>query len=256
MRPIHPTHRMYIDEVGNPSVARLEPLDNRFFSLTAAVIELKHEPHIAQDLAALKLKYFGSDRVILHRNDIENARAIFGKLAYPQLRQDFNAEVVTLLNSWSYTIITACVDKASMSQSGKAPSNFYHLCFGAILERYVSLLRENSNYGDIMLEGRGKSEDIALEWEFNRLWSKQRSGVNIQQVLTSKHLKIRPKSANEAGLQLANLLAYPSYREILALRGLLSTEQGLPDMTKQLVSVVAGRYYRSNEATRGRIFLG
>jgi hypothetical protein len=131
---------MYIDEVGNPSVARLEPFDNRFFSLTAAVIELKHEPRIAQDLAALKLKYFGSDSV-------------------------------------------------------------------------------------------------------------------IQQVLTSKHLKIRPKSANEAGLQLADLLAYPSYREILASRGLLSTERGLPDMTKQLVSVVASSYYRSNEVVRGRIFL-
>lgn len=41
----------------------------------------------------------------------------------------------------------------------------------------------------------------------------------FQRVLTSKEIKLKPKQANIAGLQVADLLAYPCKQEILILRG-------------------------------------
>ena len=64
----------------------------------------------------------------------------------------------------------------------------------------------------------------------------------IQHLLTSRELKVKPKSANTAGLQLADLIANPSRSEILAENGLLGRELGA--FAKGVVEVLEEKYYR------------
>ena len=107
-----------------------------------------------------------------------------------------------------------------------------------------------------MAESRGGKEDRRLKDEFRDLWE---SGTdswepeNIQRLLTSRELKVKPKSANTAGLQLADLIANPSRSEILAENGLLGRELGA--FAKEVVEVLKEKYYRQGDSIYGKRFL-
>jgi hypothetical protein len=69
-----------------------------------------------------------------------------------------------------------------------------------------------------MVESRGGKEDRKLKESYARLY---RRGTDYlppqrwQERLASRELKVKPKKANVAGLQLADLIAHPSRREVL-----------------------------------------
>ena len=97
------------------------------------------------------------------------------------------------------------------------PYDYY--CFWVLVERYVLWLREIGGVGDVMAESRGGKEDRRIKDSFNRLY---RTGTEFldpkifADYLTSCQLKVKPKSNNIAGLQVADLLAHPSYKSTLA----------------------------------------
>lgn len=69
-----------------------------------------------------------------------------------------------------------------------------------------------------MVESRGGREDGKLKDSYRRLFAGGTDNIppeRWQERLTSSELKVKPKSANIAGLQLADLLAHPSRREVL-----------------------------------------
>ncbi len=88
-----------------------------------------------------------------------------------------------------------------------------------LIERYVLWMRRRNLTGDVMFESRGTKEDNALAASYERIY---RGGTDylrfneVQKHLTSKQLKLKKKSANLAGLQIADLIAHPSYRAALA----------------------------------------
>lgn len=97
-----------------------------------------------------------------------------------------------------------------------------------LLERYAGVLNANGAQGDLMAEARGGSQDKRLKSSFGRVYKHGTNFMNAEQfrkAFTSKELKLKPKSANVSGLQLADLLAHPSYRAILS----NDNGDGLPD---------------------------
>ena len=81
-----------------------------------------------------------------------------------------------------------------------------------------------------MVEKRGGKEDGKLQESYSRLLQKGTDNIPVerwQEQLTSQQLKLRAKSANTAGLQLADLIAHPSRREILIENALVSDERDL-----------------------------
>jgi hypothetical protein len=59
---------------------------------------------------------------------------------------------------------------------------------------------------------------IKLKEAYRRVYESgttQRNSQFFQKVLTSKEIKIKPKSANIAGLQLSDILAHPCKNEVL-----------------------------------------
>lgn len=87
-----------------------------------------------------------------------------------------------------------------------------------MLERFVLFLCQENHRGDVMVESRGRVEDEKLKDSFQRLYFNGTDYVPAekwQERITSAELKVKPKTANIAGLQLADLIAHPSRREIL-----------------------------------------
>ncbi len=69
-----------------------------------------------------------------------------------------------------------------------------------------------------MVERRGGREDSKLKDSYARLYEHGTDNIPPErwhERLTSRELKVKPKSANIAGLQLADLIAHPSRREVL-----------------------------------------
>lgn len=93
-----------------------------------------------------------------------------------------------------------------------------------MLERYAGWLVYKNVVGDVMAESRGGEEDLQLKQAYRRAYesgTQHFSREKFQRGLTSKDLKIRPKSANIAGLQLADILAYPVRQAVLLQKGLI-----------------------------------
>jgi hypothetical protein len=89
-------------------------------------------------------------------------------------------------------------------------------------------LRAKNAMGDVMAESRGKKEDMRLKDSFERIYTRGTDYMKPEQFtacLTSKKLKVKTKSNNIAGLQIADLIAHPSFRATLARRH----EESLPE---------------------------
>jgi hypothetical protein len=73
-----------------------------------------------------------------------------------------------------------------------------------------------------MAESRGGTEDRQLGAAYRTLYEGGtyfHDAAFFQRALTSKEIKLKPKQANIAGLQIADLLAYPCKQEILVAQG-------------------------------------
>ncbi len=107
-----------------------------------------------------------------------------------------------------------------------------------------------------MAESRGGKEDRRLKDSFQRLWEKGSNFVEprqFQAALSSSQLKVKAKTLNVAGLQLADLVAHPSRNEILREHGLLA--EALAPFAQQIVGILSRKYDRREEEVFGKKLL-
>lgn len=254
-------YRLYIDEVGNPDLGSSENPNHRFLSLTGVILDLRQvQDFVHPQMEALKTKYFQShpdDPVIFHRKEMVNAKPPFDSLYNVSVREQFNQELLVLMGSWEYTVLTVCLDKKNHRETYNTwRYDPYHYCLAVILERYYFFLNRLSAIGDVLAESRGGKEDRRLRESFHRLWEKGTDYLapdKFQRVLTSSQLKIKSKSNNVSGLQLADLVAHPSRNEILLGQGLL--ERGLAPFAQEVVRLLQDKYDRQGDRVYGKKFL-
>ncbi len=216
-------YRLYIDEVGNHDLTHTDNPNERFLSLTGVIVESQYcKDELIPSMEQLKRHFFCKDPdvpIIFHRKDIVNKRNPFQALRDPEIEAEFNQALLSLLSNWTYKVITVVIDKyAHKEKYARWQYHPYHYCLSVMLERYILFLHDNKNNGDVMVESRGTVEDRKLEESFEGLFQKGNKYINKaiwQECLTSSKLKARQKTANICGLQLADLLAHPSRREIL-----------------------------------------
>ena len=185
--------------------------------------------------------------LILHRKEIVNRRYPFHALNDPETEKAFNADLLNLLRSIDYTTITVVIDKHEHLQRYKVwHYDPYHYCQEVLLERYVLWLDQENATGDVMAESRGGREDRRLKDSFTRIWLEGTRYVPATQFasrLTSKQLKVKTKANNIAGLQLADLLAHPSFKYVLSRRQKTAQPQTFGAQIVQIL--VDGKYLRS-----------
>jgi hypothetical protein len=216
-------YRIYIDEVGNHDLNAADNPNERFLSLTGVILESDYVRDVLiPEMDELKRQFFRRDPdepVILHRKELVNKRCPFRALRDPTTEAAFNEALLLALARWQYTAITVVIDKREHRDRYQLwQFHPYHYCLHILLERYVLYLYYRDARGDVMVESRGGSEDLKLKESYGRLYGRGTDNIpqnRWQACLTSKELKVKPKRANIAGLQLADLIAHPSRREVL-----------------------------------------
>lgn len=217
-------YRMYVDEVGNSDLGASNDPNHRYLSLTGIIFELSYIEQVAfPAIEDVKRRYFGShpdEPIILHRKELVNKRAPFTSLKDPDTEKAFNNEILYLLEKLEYTVITAVIDKSEHLNRYKVwHFDPYHYCLTVLVERYTRWLERCGGQGDVLAESRGGREDRRLKASFERVYEKGSDYVPpelFQARLTSCQLKVKAKSNNIAGLQIADLIAHPSFRATLA----------------------------------------
>lgn len=249
-------YRIYIDEVGNPDLESSDNPNHRFLSLTGVILELGHvESIVHPQMEALKAKYFRShpdEPVIFHRKEMVNVKAPFECLKDPEIQKKFDRELLNLIESWEYIVITVCLDKKKHKETYTTwRYDPYHYGLAVLLERFIFFLNRMDSQGDVMAESRGGKEDMRLKASFERLWKDGTDYVTpeqFQKVLTSKQLKVKPKANNISGLQLADLIAHPSRNEILKEQGFLEKKFSL--FVQEVIRILQKKY----DQYEGRMF--
>jgi hypothetical protein len=216
-------YRLYIDESGDHTYKDIEDPAKRYLGLTACFIESDvYRTQFHPALEVLKQVHFPhspDEPVILHRKDLINRNGPFWRLRDPENERRFNEDLLQFLTNQDYLLITVVIDKKThIERYGDAAYHPYHYCLAALLERYCGFLNRFNAQGDVMAESRGGAEDRQLGAAYRRLYDSGtffRDAGFFQRVLTSKEIKLKSKLANIAGLQVADLLAYPCKQEIL-----------------------------------------
>ena len=254
-------YRMYIDEVGNSDLKSSENPLHRFLSLTGVIIELGYISEVLfPDIENLKVKYFKShpdDPIILHRKELVNAKYPFKALKDEKVKLQFDQELLAFLKKWEYSVITVCLDKKAHKDTYTVwRYDPYHYCLALLLERYTFFLEQKQEQGDVMAESRGGKEDKRLKASFQKLWHEGTQFIpqeRFHDVFTSKQLKVKPKSNNISGLQLADLVAHPSRNEILYENMLL--DKPLAPFAEKIIKILQLKYYQHHGTIFGKKFI-
>lgn len=226
-----------------------------------------YESSFNPDLIALKQRHFGDflnqgQPVILHRSDIINKRGPFKILNDSDREQAFNDDLLLFLKYHKYTLIAVVIDKSNhASRYGQAAFHPYHYCLTVMLERYCSFLRYYGGHGDVVVETRGKVEDQQLRAVYKYFYTvgtRYISRGSVQAVLTSNSIKLQPKTAQIAGLEIADILAHPCRQGILREKNIVGALG--PGFGLQVWQCVKSKFNRRQGDGRvlgyGHVFLG
>ena len=247
LAPRPPRYRLYIDESGDHTYKLLEDPSHRYLALLG--VWLKQHDHylaFADALEQFKRAIFGprpDNPVILHRSEIINRKGPFGVLCRPDVRDRFDAGLLDVIRQVPFRMVCVVIDKQVHLERCRSPFHPYHYCLAARLDRYSGWLNYKNAVGDVMAESRGKEEDLQLKQAYQRVYE---SGTLMfghdhhQKALTTRDIKLQPKSANIAGLQLADMLAYPVKQTLLIEKGKIADPGD--NFGKQLYETAKGKF--------------
>jgi hypothetical protein len=206
---------LFMDESGDHNLSNIAD-DFPVFCLTGCIFEsLYYREVVRPKLDKFKEHFWGTRDVILRSRDIRRHEGRFAFLHDPDKRKEFYFKLDDLMQGLQFTILSVVIQKHDyMARYGPNVQHPYHLSFKFIMERYAIMMRrrDRKSTGRIIAESRGQFEDGLLKGEYNRLKGAsyyQRDFGNIVNFWMEK------KRANIAGLQIADLVAYPIAAKVL-----------------------------------------
>ena len=240
--------RLYIDESGDHVFRRLDEPSHRYLCLLGCWLRGRDYRSFHAALEEFKqhhIPHNPDEPVILHREDIINRRKYFWRLRDEKAAESFDRELLQLISGAEFRICAVVIDKKKLQEQYAVPGHPYNLAIGFMLQRYCGLLNHINRHGDVMAESRGGREDTLLKDSYARVYQRgawMRRAAFFQQALTTQELKLKPKSANIAGLQLADLLAHPIRQAILLEKERIPGP--LPPFAKKVNAIAAAKYNR------------
>ena len=242
-------YRLYLDESGDHVFRETEELAHRYLCLLGCWFRNPDYLKFHEVIEALKSEYLPhhpDDPVILHREDMVNARKAFKSLRDAAARSKFDDALLGVIEAAEFKVVAVVIDKQELRRAyGTAAGHPYHLGLGFLLQRFAGYLNHINRVGDILGEARGGREDRLLKESYSRVFDRgvwmTRSEV-FQTALTSSELKLKPKNANISGLQLADLLGHPVKHWVLKSFGHATEE--LAPFAQRLMGVVEPKFNR------------
>ena len=206
---------LFLDESGDHN---LLSIDRNFpvFCLAGCIFERSYYHHIVRPrLDAFKMQFWNTTQVILHSREIRKHQRAFSFLDDQDRRESFYAALNALIQELDFTILAIVILKqAHLNEYGLRARHPYHLSLEFILERYSLAMRRRGreSTGYILAESRGKREDRLLKAEYERL---RGGGSFFQNLGNITGFWMEKKGKNIAGLQIADLVAYPIAAKVL-----------------------------------------
>jgi len=232
--------RLYVDESGDHVFRDVYTVSHRFLCLLGCWFQNPAYLRFHDALEELKrthLPHHPDDPVVLHREDMMNARGPFKNLRNEKQRRAWDSDLLRVIREAEYRVAAVVIDKQALRTSyGDAAAHPYHLGLGFLLQRFAGYLNHINRVGDVMAESRKGVEDRLLKESYNRIFERGVWATNahyFQSALTSKQLKLNPKRANISGLQLSDLLGHPVKQWILRQNNLI--EETLAPFAKRLM---------------------
>lgn len=220
-------YRIYIDESGDHSYRQLENLDQRYLGLTGVLVRQEYyDRELRPRLEQLKREHFRYDPdspPILVRSHIVRSKGPFWPLRERRRQSRWGEELIKFMGSLQISIYTVVMDKQEhFSAYGTASFNPYAYCLRVLLNCIRGGLHRTGATADVMAEARGSREDNQLlqEYEhFRRHGDQWLTGSEVRATYPNA-IQFRRKDQNIAGLQIADLLAYPQKMDIVQRHGL------------------------------------
>lgn len=220
-------YRLYLDEVGHDDFAHAHDDRYRYLSLSGVIMEHDYTRDIATpNLNAFKADIFKHDpeeTVILHRKDIMQKKGPFGLLDDEGTNTRFDVGLLTYLNDTKFSLISAVIDKLEMTKKQQWEQRHpYHYLMEIMVEKYTRWLIRHDATFDIMPEKRHgkKDEDLQRAYASVRIWGTSWARPKtIRERLPASKLKFRAKRDNVTGLQICDLVAYPSHAYVRQQQG-------------------------------------
>ncbi len=242
--------RLYLDESGDHVYRDFSKASHRFLCLLGCWFKNPDYLEFHAGLESLKarhLPHHPDNPVVLHREDMINARKDFKILHDATKRTAFDNDLLDLIRSANFSIVAVVIDKAMLNEKfGQTAAHPYHLGLGFLLQRYAGYLNHINRRGDVMGEARGGVEDRLLKDSYIRVYERGVWGYtqpsSLQMALTSRELKLKPKSANIAGLQLADLMGHPTKMWVLKESNLVDDD--LRPFAERLMAIIAPKFNR------------
>lgn len=207
---------LFMDESGDHN---LQSIDNNFpaFCLTGCIFEREYyKKAVRPSIDSFKHRFWGKADIILHSSDIRKHQGPFTFLGIPRKREEFYSAVNELIASLDFTIIAIVIlKKPHLNSYGDGARHPYHLSLEFIMERYSMMMKRRANPVDgyMMAESRGRHEDELLK---NQYFNIKKFGTSFQPDLGRiTSFRMEKKAANIAGLQIADLVAYPIASKVL-----------------------------------------
>jgi hypothetical protein len=243
----YPECRLYIDECGTFGFKkRPMSLQHRYLGLTGAAVTKGEMLRVKPIISKIKTDYFGTDSIILRRENLREKKGPYSVLADPATQGNFNQELLTALSQLDCVVFSVVVDKESY-KAKYGPGYLrhpYHDCMYELTHSYSLFLHQNNTSGDIMIESRDRVENGRLQDAFSEVYTEGYHEIEaefFQSVITSKKLKFRKKEHNVDGLQIADCLAYPCKYGILEDKGIVMVS---PDcFSHQVLEQISDKYF-------------
>lgn len=242
-------YRLYLDESGDHVFRETEELGHRYLCLLGCWFRNPDYLKFHDAIEVLKsehLPHHPDDPVILHREDMVNARKAFKNFRDAAARTKFDDALLGVIQAAEFKVVAVVIDKRELRRAyGSAAAHPYHLGLGFLLQRFAGYLNHFNRVGDILGESRGGKEDRLLKESYSRVFGRgvwMTGAEAFQSALTSSELKLKPKSANISGLQLADLLGHPVKQWVLNHFG--HAPEDLAPFAQRLMGVIEPKFNR------------
>lgn len=240
---------MYVDEVGQEAMRVFETDHQRYLSLTGVIMRVDYAGgEFIERMEDLKSEYFDDhhpdDPVVFHRSEMVRRKGPFSILSDDNVSEEFNTELLKLIADSRFIATTVGIDKESHKSHYSDPAHPYHYLLELMLERYVKFLETKGTRGDIYFESRGAKKDQKLQDELVALRKGGNANISarsLEKRLCTDGLVFKRGDQNVAGLQLADIIAFPSLRHLVCTDQQKELDVG---MTSQIVKILVDEKYR------------
>jgi Protein of unknown function (DUF3800) len=209
-RPAFGHYLVFVDESGDHSLTSIDSQYSVFVLAFAIIKKTDYIQRVCPDLQSFKLRYWGHDETVLHEHEIRKPRDGFSFLQQKPVRERFLSELTGLMEALPATIVAVVIDKPAFvlryakSDLGGVYDHAMETGLNAVFQ-FLSGNGQSELLTSVVVERRGRKEDNELELSFRRFCDTS----NAHSRALPFDLVMVPKTANSAGLQIADLIARP-----------------------------------------------